>query len=63
MRDAFIAGIRDSQKNRAQDALASDANEATMLDAAGAHALPKMDKLALARRLVEEIAQRVKKEA
>jgi phosphopantothenoylcysteine decarboxylase / phosphopantothenate---cysteine ligase len=46
--------------NRAQDALGSNANEVTLLDDAGAHALPKMDKLALARRLVKEIAQRVK---
>ena len=49
--------------NRAQDALGSDANEATLFDDAGVRPLPKMDKLALARRLVEEIAQRVKKEA
>jgi len=49
--------------NRAQDALGSDANEVSLLDNAGAHPLPKMDKLALARQLVAEIAQRVKKEA
>jgi phosphopantothenoylcysteine decarboxylase/phosphopantothenate--cysteine ligase len=45
--------------NRAQDALGSDANEVTLLDDAGAHPLPRMDKLALARRLVGEIAKRV----
>jgi len=47
--------------NRAQDALGNDANEVTLLDDAGAHPLPKMDKLALARRLVDEIAKRVGK--
>ena len=45
--------------NRAQDALGSDANEVTLLDDAGAHPLPKMDKLSLARRLVAEIAGRL----
>ncbi len=45
--------------NRAQDAFHSDDNEVTLLDDAGAHPLPRMDKLALARRLVAEIAQRV----
>ena len=43
--------------NRAQDALGSDDNEVTMLDDRGAHPLPRMDKLALARRLVAEIAR------
>jgi phosphopantothenoylcysteine decarboxylase/phosphopantothenate--cysteine ligase len=47
--------------NRAQDALGSDANEITLLDDAGAHPLPRMDKLSLARRLVAEIAQRLPK--
>ncbi len=47
--------------NRAQDALGSDANEVTLLDDAGAHSLPKMDKLSLARRLVTEIARRLNK--
>jgi phosphopantothenoylcysteine decarboxylase / phosphopantothenate---cysteine ligase len=47
--------------NRAQDALGNDANEVTLLDDAGAHPLPKMDKLALARRLVGEIAKRLGK--
>jgi phosphopantothenoylcysteine decarboxylase/phosphopantothenate--cysteine ligase len=45
--------------NRAQDALGSDDNEVILLDDAGAHPLPRMDKLALARRLVQEIAQRL----
>jgi phosphopantothenoylcysteine decarboxylase/phosphopantothenate--cysteine ligase len=45
--------------NRAQDALGSDDNEVTLLDDAGAHPLPKMNKLALARRLVVEIAGRL----
>ena len=45
--------------NRAQDAMGSDANEVTLLDDAGAHPLPRMDKLALARRLVAEIAARL----
>ena len=45
--------------NLAQDALGSDANEVTLLDDAGAHPLPRMDKLALAHRLVAEIASRL----
>jgi phosphopantothenoylcysteine decarboxylase / phosphopantothenate---cysteine ligase len=45
--------------NRAQDALGSSANEVTLLDDAGAHPLPKMEKLELARRLVGEIARRL----
>ena len=45
--------------NRAQDAFGRDDNEVTLLDDAGAHALPRMDKLALARRLVAEIAARL----
>ncbi len=48
--------------NRAQDALGSDANEVTLLDDSGAHPLPKMDKLALARRLVAEIAGRLRRD-
>ncbi|MGH8849899.1 MAG: bifunctional phosphopantothenoylcysteine decarboxylase/phosphopantothenate--cysteine ligase CoaBC [Casimicrobiaceae bacterium] len=47
--------------NRAQDALGSDQNEVTLLDDHGAHPLPRMDKLALARRLVAEIAARLPK--
>jgi phosphopantothenoylcysteine decarboxylase/phosphopantothenate--cysteine ligase len=45
--------------NRAQDALGRSDNEATLLDDAGTHPLPKMDKLALARRLIAEIARRL----
>jgi phosphopantothenoylcysteine decarboxylase/phosphopantothenate--cysteine ligase len=45
--------------NRAQEALGNDANEVTLLDDAGAHPLPRMNKLALARRLVAEIARRL----
>ena len=47
--------------NRAQDAMGADDNEVTILDAKGAHPLPRMDKLALARRLVVEIAARLPK--
>jgi len=47
--------------NRAQDALGNDANEVTLLDDAGAHPLPRMDKLTLARALVGEIAKRLGK--
>ena len=45
--------------NRAQDALGADDNEVTLIDAKGAHPLPRMGKLALARRLVAEIASRL----
>jgi phosphopantothenoylcysteine decarboxylase/phosphopantothenate--cysteine ligase len=45
--------------NRAQDAFGSDDNQVTLFDDAGAHPLPRMDKLALARRLVSEIAKRL----
>ena len=45
--------------NRAQDAFGSDDNEVTLFDDAGRHALPRMEKLALARRLVAEIAKRL----
>ncbi len=45
--------------NRAQDTLGCDDNEVTLLDDAGAHRLPRMEKLALARRLVAEIAARL----
>jgi phosphopantothenoylcysteine decarboxylase/phosphopantothenate--cysteine ligase len=47
--------------NRAQDALGQDENEVTLLDRKGAHPLPRMEKLALARRLVAEIAVRLPK--
>jgi phosphopantothenoylcysteine decarboxylase/phosphopantothenate--cysteine ligase len=45
--------------NRAQDAIGRDVNEVTLLDDSGAQPLPSMDKLALARRLVDEIATRL----
>jgi phosphopantothenoylcysteine decarboxylase/phosphopantothenate--cysteine ligase len=45
--------------NRAQDALGADDNEVTLVDDAGTHPLPRMGKLALARRLVAEIAGRM----
>jgi phosphopantothenoylcysteine decarboxylase/phosphopantothenate--cysteine ligase len=45
--------------NRAQDALGSDANEVILLDDAGAHPMPRLPKLELARRLVQEIAKRM----
>ena len=45
--------------NRAQDALGSSDNEVTLLDNTGTYPLPKMEKLALARRLVVEIARRL----
>jgi phosphopantothenoylcysteine decarboxylase/phosphopantothenate--cysteine ligase len=45
--------------NRAQDALGADDNEVTLVDEAGTHPLPRMGKLALARRLVAEIAGRL----
>jgi phosphopantothenoylcysteine decarboxylase/phosphopantothenate--cysteine ligase len=45
--------------NRAQDALGSDENEVTLLDDDGPTRLPRMDKMALARRLVFEIARRL----
>ena len=47
--------------NRAQDAFGSEDNEVTLFDDAGAHPLPRMGKLALARRLVAEIARRLPK--
>ncbi len=45
--------------NRAQDALGNDENEVTLLDDSGSHPLPRMGKLALARVLVAEIANRM----
>ena len=45
--------------NRAQDAFGRDDNEVALLDDAGTHPLPRMEKLALARRLVAEIARRI----
>jgi phosphopantothenoylcysteine decarboxylase/phosphopantothenate--cysteine ligase len=49
--------------NRAQDALGSSENEVTLLDDAGEHPLPRMEKLALARRLMGEIAERLSRAA
>ena len=46
--------------NRAQDALGADDNEVTLIDDAGEHPLPRMDKRALGRQLVEEIAARMR---
>ncbi|HEX8740125.1 MAG TPA: bifunctional phosphopantothenoylcysteine decarboxylase/phosphopantothenate--cysteine ligase CoaBC [Casimicrobiaceae bacterium] len=46
--------------NRAQDAFGSADNEVTLIDDAGATPLPKMEKLALARRLIAEIARRLR---
>ncbi len=45
--------------NRVQDAVGSSDNEVALLDDDGAHPLPRMEKLALARRLIGEIALRV----
>jgi phosphopantothenoylcysteine decarboxylase/phosphopantothenate--cysteine ligase len=45
--------------NRAKDAIGRDENDVTLLDDSGAHPLPRMEKLALARRLVAEIAGRL----
>jgi phosphopantothenoylcysteine decarboxylase/phosphopantothenate--cysteine ligase len=45
--------------NRAQDAFGQDENEVALIDEHGAHPLPRMPKLALARRLVAEIARRL----
>jgi phosphopantothenoylcysteine decarboxylase / phosphopantothenate---cysteine ligase len=45
--------------NRVQDAVGRDDNEVALLDDDGAHPLPRMDKLALARHLVTEIASRI----
>ena len=47
--------------NRAQDALGRDDNEVILLDEKGAHRIPRMDKLSLARRLVAEIAARIER--
>jgi len=47
--------------NRVQEALGSDFNEVTLLDATGAQKLPRMQKLALARELVAAIAMRLRK--
>jgi len=47
--------------NRAQNAFGSNDNEVTLFDDEGAHPLPRMDKLALARTLMGEIAKRLGK--
>ena len=47
--------------NRAQDVFGQDENEVALVDARGVHPLPRMHKLALARRLVAEIAARLPK--
>ena len=46
--------------NLAQQAIASDDNELMLFDDSGCHALPRADKLTLARQLVSYIAQRYK---
>jgi phosphopantothenoylcysteine decarboxylase/phosphopantothenate--cysteine ligase len=46
--------------NRAQDAFGADDSELLLIDAAGTHTLPRASKLAQARRLVAEIARRLK---
>lgn len=45
--------------NRVQDTFAQDENEVILLDDNGSHPWPRMDKQALARRLVAEIAARL----
>jgi phosphopantothenoylcysteine decarboxylase/phosphopantothenate--cysteine ligase len=45
--------------NQAQNAFGSNDNEVVLFDDAGAHPLPRMGKLPLARRLVAEIANRL----
>ncbi|MFO1414433.1 MAG: bifunctional phosphopantothenoylcysteine decarboxylase/phosphopantothenate--cysteine ligase CoaBC [Burkholderiales bacterium] len=49
--------------NRAQDALGADDNEVTLLSDDGAQRFPRMDKRSLARRIVCEIAQRLRPHA
>ncbi len=44
--------------NLAQQAIGSDDNELVLFDDSGSHALPRADKLTLARLLIEQIAQR-----
>jgi phosphopantothenoylcysteine decarboxylase / phosphopantothenate---cysteine ligase len=45
--------------NHAQEALGRDENQVTLVDDSGTHRLPRMGKLALARRLGAEIARRL----
>lgn len=49
--------------NLAQQAIGSDVNELVLFDDSGSHALPRAGKLALARELLEHIAQRYSKTA
>jgi phosphopantothenoylcysteine decarboxylase/phosphopantothenate--cysteine ligase len=44
--------------NLAQHAIGSDYNELVLFDDSGSHALPRADKLTLARQLMQHIAQR-----
>lgn len=44
--------------NLAQQAIGSDENELVLFDDSGSHALPRADKLTLARQLMQHIAQR-----
>jgi phosphopantothenoylcysteine decarboxylase/phosphopantothenate--cysteine ligase len=46
--------------NLAQNAIGSDDNELVLFDESGSHALPRADKLTLARLLMQHIAQRYK---
>ncbi|MBI3221629.1 MAG: bifunctional phosphopantothenoylcysteine decarboxylase/phosphopantothenate--cysteine ligase CoaBC [Nitrosomonadales bacterium] len=45
--------------NLAQQAIGSDDNELVLFDDGGSHALPRADKLTLARQLMQHIAQRI----
>jgi phosphopantothenoylcysteine decarboxylase/phosphopantothenate--cysteine ligase len=45
--------------NRAEDTLGHDSSEVTLIDDTGKHKLPRMGKLAVARKLVTEIAGRL----
>jgi phosphopantothenoylcysteine decarboxylase/phosphopantothenate--cysteine ligase len=47
--------------NKAQDAFGRDDNEVTLIDDAGRHRLPRMGKVALARRLIIEVAVRLER--
>jgi phosphopantothenoylcysteine decarboxylase/phosphopantothenate--cysteine ligase len=47
--------------NLAQQAIGSDDNELVLFDDSGSHALPRADKLTLARQLMQYIAQRYKR--
>jgi phosphopantothenoylcysteine decarboxylase/phosphopantothenate--cysteine ligase len=45
--------------NRARDAIGSEANQVTLLDNAGSHPLPRLEKAAVGRRVVDEISRRL----